>query len=182
MLRPLYHFCDVLPWLLCALLLKAHTWRLPSEDFSQATKLLCPQTPRDRSAELTFQGGPLVNDWFMVEYESSASLSQVGTKLENVTCTLESSSAGSVGSYPSRDFAWHCPFPGFFPFSVLFHHSLTSSPGSISVINHWHKNPYSRSASGYQDSGKQDWDQWIRVRGKLTLNQYKEKIFTNWIP
>ena len=66
-------FCDLCLWVLGALAFKGSHLNLPSEDCSQAPEVVFAQT--DRSAEgLGHQSGPLVNDRFMVEQESPASL------------------------------------------------------------------------------------------------------------
>lgn len=145
-LKSLQNFCSLLPWLKCAFAFKCSHLKI---SFRGLLRLLScfGRRCRGRSTQgFWVRGGPLVDDWFMVEYESL--LTQVGTKLGGIIYSLESSSPES---------SWSCP-PGTLPdiapslasslFLCSLSYSPTTSTGITSMINHWHKNLYSRSTSG----------------------------------
>lgn len=143
-------------------------------------------TEKYRGFILIAPGRPLFSDCAMAEY-CCESLSFLATNRDKVgsgyNLCFRHSPEGSGWSYPSRDFAWCCSFPVFFPFSVF----LSQLPDKFSW-EHLHnkslaQNPYSRSASGVRLT-------LLVLESKIrTSGQYREadfesmqgKCFTNWI-
>lgn len=82
---------------------------------SQTTELLCPQMHREvrrvciNSSRETVCS--VTKPWQNIDVRASVSLPQIEIKLGDVTYVLGRSPAGSVWSYPPRDFAWCCSFP-----------------------------------------------------------------------
>ena len=95
-LRSLCHFCDLLPWLPCAFAFKdAHL----QSSFRRLLRLLSCFANRHRETEVqrVYDSRetlcPMTESWWSMR--ASASLPQIRIKLGDVTCTLESSPAGS---------------------------------------------------------------------------------------